>query len=882
MNKTLLQKAIPHLVAVGIFLLVTIIFCKPALESGVVLKQADVSSWEAMSKQSFDYKEVHGHFPMWTTTMFSGMPAYQIALDGYWSPLGYFDKIFQLFLPVPLNFFFVACISFYFLCICMRIKPYAAILGALGFAFCTYSPIIITAGHNTKMMAMAYTPALIGAVILIFDKKYLIGFSLTALLTALQIGQGHQQISYYAFIIMGIMVAFFIANAVKDKETKGLFKSLGVVALAGIIGLAVCAVSIFPTYDYAKYSKRGGQLQMDESNKKAEKVVDGKTTGLSKEYAFQWSYGTAETMSLMFPGVKGYGTYYAQREGESYMFPQLKEDAHVVNYMTSQFPQAPADQIAQQMSQSLYWGDQPFTNGPVYLGAAICFLFIFGMFYLDGKHKWWLFTASLFGILLALGSNFDSFNTFIFNYVPLYNKFRVPTMALVIPQLLFPVVAALTLNKLLENTDAESWKKFKLGLIATAAVFALGFAYYTTSDFGNENKARTTAFNSLWESKPVDFQNKYAVLNEQYKGQRDNQVYENWVTQLQQSPDATKVAREIVTELKKDRSSILLKDILRSLVFVLIVALFIALYLKNKLNAMVMLVGVTIVASLDLLLMGANYLNAKSFDNKDNYQSVEFPLTNADKTILADKDPNYRVFNTKGGDPFQESKTSYYHKSIGGYHAAKLGIYDDLSSYQMSGNPNPAVLNMLNAKWIITGEGDKVQAIQNPEALGNAWFIKGINFVKGPVAEMKGLTGLNTKDSAVVDESFKPMITAFSPADSTATIKQTIYDNDAITYESNSATNNVAVFSEIFYKDWYAYIDGKKVDVIKANYVLRALVIPAGKHKIEFKFEPKIYLVSKLVSGVASWFLFAVLMLSIFLLIKSSNTKKLDKHDNSI
>jgi hypothetical protein len=882
MNKTLLQKAIPHLVAVGIFLLVTIIFCKPALESGVVLKQADVSSWEAMSKQSFDYKEAHGHFPMWTTTMFSGMPAYQIALDGYWSPLGYFDKIFQLFLPVPLNFFFVACISFYFLCICMRIKPYAAILGALGFAFCTYSPIIITAGHNTKMMAMAYTPALIGAVLLILDKKYLLGFALTALLTALEIGQGHQQISYYAFIIIAIMMLFFIANAIRNKETEGLFKSVAVVALAGIIGLAVCAASIFPTYDYAKYSKRGGQLQMDESNKKAEKVVDGKTTGLSKEYAFQWSYGTAETMSLMFPGVKGYGTYYAQREGESYMFPQLKEDAHVVNYMTSQFPQAPADQIAQQMSQSLYWGDQPFTNGPVYLGAGICFLFLFGMFYLDGKHKWWLFTASLFGILLALGSNFDSFNTFIFNYVPLYNKFRVPTMALVIPQLLFPVAAALTLNKLLENTDAESWKKFKLGLIATATVFALGFAYYTTSDFGNENKARTTAFNNLWESKPVDFQNKYAVLNEQYKGQRDNQVYENWVTQLQQSPDATKVAREIVTELKKDRSSILLKDILRSLVFVLIIALFIALYLKNKLNAMVMLVGVTIVASLDLLLMGANYLNAKSFDNKDNYQSVEFPLTSADKTILADKDPNYRVFNTKGGDPFQESKTSYYHKSIGGYHAAKMGIYDDLSSYQMSGNPNPAVLNMLNAKWIITGEGDKVQAIQNPEALGNAWFIKGINFVKGPVAEMKGLTGLNTKDSAVVDESFKPMVTAFSPADSTATIKQTIYDNDAITYESNSTSNNVAVFSEIFYKDWYAYIDGKKVNLIKANYVLRALVVPAGKHTIEFKFEPKIYLVSKLVSGVASWFLFAVLMLSIFLLIKSSNTKKLDKHDNSI
>jgi Bacterial membrane protein YfhO len=868
MNKTLLQKAIPHLIAIGIFLLVTIIFCKPALESGVVLKQSDVSSWEAMSKQSFEYKEKNGHFPLWVTSMFSGMPAYQIAIDGYWSPLGYVDKLFQLWLPKPLNFFFLACISFYFLCMCLRIRPYAAILGALGFAFCTYSPIIITAGHDTKMLALGYSPALIGAAILIFDKRYLIGFTLTALFTALQIGQGHQQISYYAFIIMGIMAAFFIANAIKEKQTTGLIKSIGLLVIAGVIGLAVDAISIFPTYDYAKYSKRGGQLQMDESNKKEEKVVDGKTTGLSKEYAFQWSYGRAETMSLMFPGVKGYGTYYAQRDGESYMFPQLKEDAHVVNYMISQFPQAPTEQIAQQMSQSLYWGDQPFTNGPVYLGAAICFLFLFGMFSLDGKHKWWLFTASLLGILLALGSNFDAFNTFVFNYVPLYNKFRVPTMALVIPQLLFPVVAALTLNKLVDDNDAETWKKFKLGAIATAVVFILGFGYYATSDFGNENKTRTTAFNALWEKKPADFQNQYSVLNEKYNGQRDNQVYENWVMQLQQNPEAVKVARGIITELKKDRASLLLTDIFRSLLFVLLAAVLIALYIKKKLNALVMIVGVTLIASIDLLLMGAHYLNTKSYDNKENYQSVEFPASNADKTILADKDPNYRVFNSVGGDPFQDAKTSYYHKSIGGYHAAKMGIYDDISSNQMGSRPNPAVLNMLNAKWIITGERGKEEAIQNPEALGNAWFIKGINFVKGPVAEMKGLNNLNTKDSAVVDEPFKPFITAFSPADSSSTIKQTAFDNDAITYESNSKTSNVAVFSEIYYKDWFAYIDGKKVDVIKANYVLRALVVPVGKHTIEFKFEPKIFLVSKMVSGVASWVLFVLLILAIVFVFK--------------
>ena len=874
MKKFDFKKLIPHAVAVGIFLLVTIIFCKPALESGVVLKQSDISSWQAMSHQSMEYKEKNGHFPLWVSTMFGGMPAYQIAIEGAWSPLFIIDKAFQLWLPKPMNFFFLACISFYFLCMCLRVRPYAAIIGALAFAYCTYSPIIITAGHDTKMLTLAYSPALIGAVILLFNKKYLAGFALTALFTALQIGSGHQQVSYYLFLVLAIMTIFFIANAIRAKQTIGLVKSVGLVIIAGILGVAVNAITLFPTYDYAKYSKRGGQLQMDATNKNNENVVDGKTTGLSKEYAFQWSYGRAETMSLMFPGVKGYGSYYAQRDGESYLFPQLKDDANVVGYMTGLFPQAPAEQIAQQMSQSLYWGDQPFTNGPVYLGAVICFLFLFGMFYLDGTHKWWILTASILGILLALGSNLDGFNTFMFNYLPLYNKFRVPTIALVIPQILFPIIAVLTVNKLLNETnEAEAWKKFKLGAIATAVVFAAGFGYYMTSDFGNENKARTTAFNNLWQAKPTDFQNKYAALNQQYKGQRDNQVYENWVLQLQQNPDAEKTSRGILTELKKDRAGMFLKDLIRSLLFVLVAAAFIALYIKRKLSAIIMLVGVTLAATIDLLGVGSHYLNAKSFDNKDNYDAQEFPMTNADRTILADKDPNYRVFNASVGSPFEEAKTSYYHKSVGGYHAAKLGIYDDLSTYQMSGNPNPAVLNMLNAKWIITGEGDKIQAIQNPEALGNAWFIKGINFVKGPVAEMQGLTNLNTRDSAVVDESFKLLVTAFSPADSSATIKMTAYDNDAISYESNSNSNNVAVFSEVFYKDWKAYIDGKEMPFFKANYVLRAMVVPAGKHTIEFKFEPALFFISRTISAVASWLLFALLLAALFFEWRRSQKK---------
>jgi hypothetical protein len=593
------KKLIPHLIAVGIFLLVTVIFCKPSLESGVVLKQADISGSQGMSHQSELYKEKTGHFPLWVTSMFSGMPNYQIAMEGHWSPLGLIDHTLQLWLPKPMNFFFLACICFYFLCMCLRARPWAAILGSLAFAYCSFSPIIITAGHDTEMLGLAYAPALMGAAILIFNKKYWTGFTLAALFTALQIGQGHQQISFYLFLILIMMSVSYIIYAVREKQTASVLKSIGLLVVAGLIGVAVNAITLFPSYDYAKASKRGGQLVMNPAGQKGEKVENGKTKGLSIEYAFQWSYGRAETMSLMFPGVKGYGLHYAVRDGESYMFPQLKEDSKVVSYMAEQFPQAPSEQIAQQLSQSVYWGDQPFTNGPVYLGAVICFLFIIGMFYLENRHKWWILAACVLGVLLAWGHNFMVFNSFVFDHLPLYNKFRVPTMALVIPQILFPVIAVLTVNKLWDNNDPKSWTKFKYGMIATAVVFVLAFGYYSSTDFGIENKQRTTAFNQMISNPSADMQKQYNDLNEKYEPQKDNSIYENWVLNLKQSPDAQKVAREIVTSLKKDRASLFMKDILMSLLYVLIAAAIIALYLKRKVKAGIMAAVLTVVAMID-------------------------------------------------------------------------------------------------------------------------------------------------------------------------------------------------------------------------------------------------------------------------------------------
>ncbi|MEO6489816.1 MAG: YfhO family protein [Ferruginibacter sp.] len=868
MKNPTFKKLVPHLIAIGIFLLVAVIFCKPALEHDVVLKQGDVSSWQGMSHQSYLYKEHHGHVPLWLTSMFSGMPAYQVALEGSWSPLGYIDGTFQLWLPQPLNFFFLACISFYFLCICLRIRPYIAILGALAYAYCSFSPIIITAGHNTQMLALGYAPAVIGAVILIFDKKYFLGFALATLFTALQIAQSHQQISYYLFLVLAIMTISYSIQFIRSKQTDHLLKSIGLMAIAALIGIAVNAIILLTTYDYAKDSKRGGQLVMDGTSNNKDKVADGKTKGLSKDYAFQWSYGRSELLSLMFPGVQGYGNHQAERDGDVYQFPILDENANAVKYLSETF--GAGDQAVSYASSNIYWGKQPFTNGPVYLGAVMCFLFILSMFYLDNRHKWWIFAGSMLGLLLSLGNNLPAFNYFMFDYFPLYNKFRVPTMALVMPQLLFPIGAALVINKIANRDDQDAWKKFKYGLIATGIVFIIAIGFYATSDFTNENKLRTNKFNELYNAKDPLLQQKLGALDENYKPERDNQVYEGMVANFKGDPSAPKASRDFLRALEKDRASLLLSDIMRSFFYVLIAAALIFFYMKNKINMMIMVAGITLTSLIDQLSFGMKYLNDKSFDSKEKYESSEFPMTNADKMILADKDPNYRVFNTTTG--LDESKTSYYHKSIGGYHPAKLGIYDDLMAHQLNGSPNLAVINMLNTKYIIQQQGNEVVASLNPGALGNAWFVDAVKYVKGPVEEMKALNNFSPKDTAIVDESYKLKVTAFTPADSSDIIRIKTFDNDAITYESSAAGNRLAVFSEIFYKDWKVTVDGKGSDYFKANYVLRAMIVPAGKHTIEFKFEPSVFYLGKNISNISVWLLMLILISCIVYYIRKNKT----------
>lgn len=855
------KRLVPHLIAVGIFLIVAIAFCKPAFQADTVLKQSDISGWQGMSHQSYTYKEQHGHFPLWVTSMFSGMPGYQIAMQGAWSPVGLLDQTFQLGLPQPVNFFFLACICFYFLCLCLKIRPYAGIVAALGYAYCSFSPIMIAAGHNTQMLAMGYAPAVIGAVILVFDRKYLLGFALAGLFTALQIAQGHQQISYYLFLVLGLMTISYLVRSLKKAELGHFFKSLGLILIAGIIGVLANAMILFTTYDYANASKRGGQLVMNEKNAK-EKVADGKTKGLSKDYAFQWSYGIGETFTLVFPGVQGYGYHQSERDGDVYQFPSLGDDSKAVQLLTEKF--GVGDQASAFASSNLYWGKQPFTVGPVYLGAVICLLFILGLFYLDGKHKWWILTATVFGIVLSWGHNFPSFNYFMFDYFPLYNKFRVPTMALTIPQMVVPILAGLYLSGL-NNEENRLWQSFKKGLIPVAILFAAALAFYASSDFSNENRARTNEFNKLFQEKDPALQQKLYDMGDAMQPERDNQIYEGMVANLASVPDAQKEARAFVSAIRQDRATAFIKDIFRSFLFIVIAIGAIALYIKKKINWLIMLIAVGVLSAIDLIGFGTHFLNNTNYQSKDNYEASEFPMSQADEQILADKDPNFRVYNTGGLD---ESKTSYYHKSIGGYHPAKLGIYDDLMAYQLNGRPNPGVIDMLNVKYVIQHQGNKTIALQNPGALGNVWFVKAVKFVNGPVAEMKALDSFHPADTAIVEDSFKSAVGTYSAGDSSDYIRQVKFDNDEIDYESNSSSNRIAIFSEIFYKDWKAYIDGKPAPIFKANYVLRGLNIPAGKHEIKFKFEPTVYFIGRTLSNIFCWLVVLLTAGSLFLYFK--------------
>ncbi len=823
MNDAFLKKSIPHVLAIVIFLIVAMVYCKPVLE-GKALSQSDVIGHTGMARQSEQYKEKYNHYPLWTESIFSGMPAYTVAMKtngtflNYLVPFIFWGKGFN-----PIVLFFLASLGFYILTQVLRISPWIGVLSSIAYAYSTFDAIIIAVGHNTQMAAIAFMPAVIGGFLLLTQKKWWAGSALLCISLGLQATvTQHVQIIYYTLIILGFIGLVFVLKSWKEKSIREVFPVAACAAIASVIGICTNAVSFLPLQEYAKETMRGGKSEL--SGDKANKTKGG----LDKDYAFNWSYGIGETITLIIPGAYGGGTAGHEQNENSKFAEKLQEIG---------YPEQSAVQAANVYS---YWGDQDasgniMTSGPVYLGAVICFLFIFGLVYVKSWHKTWIIAVTAFAIVLAWGRHFSAVNYFLFDYMPFYNKFRAPTMALVIPQLTFPLLAALGIDQLLKTKDPKEyiWKKFLTAAYWTGGLLVLGLLFYFMQDFKSPHD------NGIRES-----------------------ISSGAIQQLsggkQPTPEirqrANELANGVIKSLQTDRQSLMGGDLLRSIFLIAMAASVLGLYIKGKLNPTVLLAALIILSSYDLLSEGRKYLNEDNFVEALDVDTF-YAASPADQKILSDPDQNFRVFDlTDQSGPFNSARASYFHNSIGGYHPAKLGLYQDLIERQIS-KQNMNVLNMLNTRYFIqTNPGNnQPQASMNPGAFGPCWLVKAVHWVSTADDEMKALDSMNLRDTAIVQKSFEHVIRFQPVPDTSAIIRLTENLNDIIRYQFSSKTNQFAVFSEVYYnRGWNAYLDGQKTDYCKVDYVLRGMPVPAGEHKIEFRFEPKTYYTGEKISLAAS------------------------------
>jgi hypothetical protein len=822
MNNTLLKKVIPHLIALVVFMVVAMAFCWPAME-GNVLDQHDTVGWKGMAQNSFEYFAKNGKWPMWNPNLFGGMPNYQVALGGK-SILPDTVSILSLGLPKPVNFFFLACVFFYLLCIVLRVKPVLGMLAAIAYSLSTYNPVIVAAGHDTQMLATAFVPLVLAGLISLYEKKYWLGFALTTFGAYQQIAVNHLQVTYYLFIIAVLMSIGYLIKWIKEKDWKHIGIASGIAALSAIIALAGNALVLKTTSEYSKFTMRGGkEVEIEGDN-----VKKVKTSGLDTSYAFEYSLGKAETFTLLMPNAFGGGSSKT-----------LNENSAVVSKLVNRgVDEANAIQMATSLPK--YWGALPYTSGPAYLGVTIFLFGILGFVLIQSPLRWGLLAATLLGIMMGWGKNFAGFNVFLFENLPLYNKFRAPSFAQVIPQVAMGIMAVLALQQLLfvEKSKAFIQQNIKpilytiAGLLGVLTLLYFGLSYHS----------------------PIDAQIIAGYIDKN---------------------GSDEMGRLIVSGLKADRKAMFGGQLLRAIGFALFAVGIIWLYLKNMIKPIVAAIVLLIVSSVEIFGVSKAYLPTEAYVSTDDYEGKNFEASTIDKQIKQDTAAHYRVFNMAGssnGSTFSESRTSYFHKSVGGYHPAKLRIYQDIIEKYLSGAPNPQVLNMLNTKYVIVPDQQTGQPalIVNPDAYGACWLVKNVRVVEDRVASLKAIGTTQLKDTAIIEKGAADAIVQ-PQQDSTAYIKLVKFDNDNMEYESNSNSNQFAVFSEVYYpKGWNAYIDDKKVNYVNVNYVLRGLSVPAGKHTIHFKFEPDSVKSGKSIMYIASIVILISLLGGLFMAWKSA------------
>lgn len=814
MNKSLWKKARPHVIAIGIFLVVSAIYCLPALQ-GKVLNQYDTQNWKGMAQQSVEFKEKYGHYPLWTNSMFSGMPTYQIDMESrYPQIVPNLDPVFRGFLPEPASLFFLACVGFYILCMTVGVRSWVGVLGSLGYSYATYSAVIVVVGHLTKFSSMGYAPAVLAGLILLSQRKYVLGFICTLVFTFLLTWQGHLQILYYTFLTAALLCLAYAINAIRQGKIKDLVITGALAAVAVGMGIASYSINLLPTQEYAKESMRGGRSELTHPGLKKNETKGG----LDKDYAFTYSYGVSEPFAFVVPRIYGGSTPSVVNNQYVNEWGSDTKTAKVFAEKTGMGDDQ-ANDIVKQFPA--YWGTQASTAGPNYLGAVICFLFIIGLVFYRGWHLGWIIAASLLGIVLAYGKNLPGINYFLFDHLPFYSKFRAPSMALVIPQLTFPLLAVLGLDRLLSasQNSAQQWKKLKLALYITGGLIVLLVGMYFSFEYKGENDQ---------------------AIRENLSSRSLQQLSGGKQPTAEMEQQANEFGRSVVNALKDDRRSLYGGDLLRSIILIALAAGIIVLYVRKKAPLQVVMVGLIALTLFDLLGVDLRYLKPSYYQEKD--ESTEFTPDRADLAIKQDTG-YYRVLSEIGGNLKTDSRTSYFHNSVSGYHPARLALYEDLLDSEVNkGNMN--VINMLNVKYFIAENPQDRQpmAQPNPGAFGPAWLVKSIKYVNNANEEMKALDSTNLRDTVVIDKREQSKIPFTPQYDSTASIKLIKNLNDNITYQFSANSNQFVVFSEVYYPGgWKATIDGKETPIVKVDYVLRGLAVPAGKHNIEFEFRPESY-----------------------------------------
>ena len=795
------QKFYPHALVLLGFVLISLIYFYPVLQ-GKQIFQSDIAQYTGMAKEQNDFRKSEKIEPYWTNSAFGGMPTYQLGAKYPHDYVGMIDDALR-FLPRPADYLFLYFLGFYGLLLVLKTDPLKAFFGALAFGFSTYLIIILGVGHNAKAHAIAYMPLVIAGFVLVFQKKYIWGGLLTMFATALEINANHFQMTYYLLIFLLVLSGYFIYQAVKEKEYKALLTSFGVLAIAGIFALGANATNLLATAEYANFSTRGkSELSIN---------VDGtKSVGnsaLSRDYITEYSYGIAESFNLIAPRLFGGSNNEA-----------LGTDSKMYEFMKQQgVPEAQAIDFVSGMPT--YWGDQPIVAAPAYIGIVVFFLGILALFADKRKIKYVFLSGAIVALVLSWGKNFPALTDFFIDNVPMYNKFRAVSSIQVILELCFPVLAIMGLQ----------------------------------SFFDLEKEAR---FKALWQSAAVGFGIIVGLFllkgSFSFSGENDAYFRENY-------------GPGFVDALISDRMTLYSADLLRSGFFILLAAGVLWLFIKGKFaqNTAIILVGLLMV--FDLFFVDKKYVSEKDFVSRSEVE-VPFQETPADVQILQDT-THYRVFEVQGN--MSSARTSYFHKSIGGYSAVKPRRMQQLFDYQIAKN-NIEILNMLNVKYIIqTDSTGAAFPVQNPNANGNAWFVKNVILVNKPDDVMKTLDKLDTKNVAVFNvhdygSKFKNARLK-EKWDNSGTIKLDVYKPNYLKYTSENKGKGLAVFSEIYYeKGWNAYVDGKLTEHFPVDYVLRAIRIPAGKHTIEFKFEPQVIQTGSTITLISSVGMLLLLIVGVY------------------